>query len=355
MPSSENPFGRKKRHSSFTCFSFSTDDAAGTGPGPGLLDTAFACENAGSGDFATFGSLRNLGKHASAQTIESCDLVTLQANRGAKPTRPSRVLPHLDAGFVVKSTRIQSICSAFRCPHHLSTLKNVESTNDSPTPLSRQFHRDASSRIDTDCRSNQQNGNWNCWRPSLERPEEGNGLLCPRDQESPFKCKPLILPKITLFDVLQSTNTVIMGRKTWESIPPRFRPLKDRSNIVISRSISQNSVTGGIHASSIEDAVKSIPKGSGEKVFVIGGAQIYREALQKVQAKRILLTRVLSEFECDTFFPITLGEDGKAQGWVRRSQKELDDWVGESVAEGILVEEGTAYVFEMWERSEDPN
>ncbi|KAG0647598.1 Dihydrofolate reductase [Hyphodiscus hymeniophilus] len=144
-----------------------------------------------------------------------------------------------------------------------------------------------------------------------------------------------------------------MGRKTWESIPTRFRPLKDRTNIVISRNPSAESCSGGILANSIESALESIPEGGAEKVFVIGGAQIYREALQKAQAKRILLTRVLSDFECDTFFPITLGENGKGEGWVRRTKEELDAWVGESVVEGTQVENGTSYVFEMWERIED--
>ena len=105
-------------------------------------------------------------------------------------------------------------------------------------------------------------------------------------------------------------------------------------------------------ANSIEDALKS---GSGRvtgRVFVIGGAQIYRKALQMVQARRILLTRVLNEFKYDTTFPITLGEDGKADGWVRRSKEELDEWVGERVAEGTQVEGETEYVFEMWERDE---
>lgn len=143
-----------------------------------------------------------------------------------------------------------------------------------------------------------------------------------------------------------------MGRKTWESIPPRFRPLKDRTNIVISRKLSSESCSGGLLASSIEDALSSLPAEGSQKTFVIGGAQIYKEALQKQQAKRILLTRVLTDFECDTFFPITLGKDGKAEGWVRKSKEELDRWVGETVVEGVQEEGGTKYVFEMWERLE---
>ena len=99
---------------------------------------------------------------------------------------------------------------------------------------------------------------------------------------------------------------------------------------------------------SIDQAINS-ECGEG-KAFVIGGAQIYTEALQKQQTKRILLTRVLTDFECDTFFPIQLDEDGKAEGWERKSKEELDRWAGETVPEGVQEEEGTEYVFEMWER-----
>lgn len=74
------------------------------------------------------------------------------------------------------------------------------------------------------------------------------------------------------------------------------------------------------------------------------------------EAKRILLTRVLDEFECDTQFAVELGSDGKGeQGWVRRGKEELDGWVGEVVegGEGGVVEEGgVRYVFEMWERED---
>jgi dihydrofolate reductase len=143
-----------------------------------------------------------------------------------------------------------------------------------------------------------------------------------------------------------------MGRKTWNSIPVPFRPLKDRKNVVISRqSLREAESEGSIHASSIEDAV-GLAEISSERIFVIGGAQIYEEALRKEQARRILLTRILTDFECDTFLPITLGEDGKADGWERKSKEELDAWVGETVAEGVQEEHGAKYVFEMWERIE---
>jgi dihydrofolate reductase len=141
-----------------------------------------------------------------------------------------------------------------------------------------------------------------------------------------------------------------MGRITWESIPPRFRPLKDRTNIIISHQLKPEFAPGGVVVSSIDAATESTKLDTYRRTFVIGGAQIYKEALQKEQAKRILLTRVLTDFECDVFFPIQLNEDGKAEGWERKSKEELDRWVGETVPEGVQEDEGTKYVFEMWER-----
>jgi dihydrofolate reductase len=142
-----------------------------------------------------------------------------------------------------------------------------------------------------------------------------------------------------------------MGRKTWDSIPPKFRPLKGRNNIVVSRNPTISAEDGKTSASSLPEAIESV-KGEG-RAFVIGGAQIYKAALERKETKRILLTRILSDFECDTFFPVVLGEDGEAEGWVRRSKEELDGWAGESVPDGVQVEgdAATKYIFEMWERS----
>jgi dihydrofolate reductase len=143
-----------------------------------------------------------------------------------------------------------------------------------------------------------------------------------------------------------------MGRKTWDSIPPRFRPLKDRTNIVISRSSPDPIIPGGILAKSMSAALDSVDwEGGGGKAFVIGGAQIYKEAVKMQEAKRILLTRISTDFECDTFFPLDLNQSGKGEGWERRTKEELEAWVGEKVADGEQEEGGTKYVFEMWERT----
>jgi dihydrofolate reductase len=146
-------------------------------------------------------------------------------------------------------------------------------------------------------------------------------------------------------------NAVIMGRKTWESIPPKFRPLKDRTNIVITR-MSGLTAQGGDVTGSVEEAIEAVEKTESTRAFVIGGAQIYKAALERKETKRILLTRVLSDFECDTFFPLQLDESGKSEGWERKSKEDLDRWVGEQVPEGVQEENGTRYVFEMWEKTE---
>ena len=160
-------------------------------------------------------------------------------------------------------------------------------------------------------------------------------------------------------------NAVIMGRKTWDSIPPRFRPLKGRLNIVISRSHPQSEppsapdpATDAVRVGSLEQAVLYLRSGAGAttaRAFVIGGAQIYRAALALPEARRVLLTSVLDDFECDTFFPLALPEadeksgDEGARGWVRRSKADLDAWTGETVPDGVQEENGTRYEFQMWE------
>ena len=102
-------------------------------------------------------------------------------------------------------------------------------------------------------------------------------------------------------------NVVIMGRKTWQSIPERFRPLAGRWNWVLSR--GEVDLPEGVNlASSLEGAVAQIHQARWQgqdvdHVYVIGGGQIYQAALNSGLCKRIYLTRVLTELECDAFLP----------------------------------------------------
>lgn len=90
---------------------------------------------------------------------------------------------------------------------------------------------------------------------------------------------------------------VIMGRKTWESLPPRFRPLPGRLNVVVSRNPAFQA-PGAVLVHSLEEALEAA--GGGE-VFVIGGAELYAQSLAR--ARRLYLTRVEDHPAADAFFP----------------------------------------------------
>ncbi|XAR72795.1 Dihydrofolate reductase [Bertholletia excelsa] len=104
-------------------------------------------------------------------------------------------------------------------------------------------------------------------------------------------------------------NAVIMGRKTWESIPVERRPLPGRLNVVLTRSGSfdiataENVVICGSMSSALELLAASPYCLSIEKVFVIGGGQILREALNAPQCDAIHITEIETSIECDTFIP----------------------------------------------------
>ena len=150
-----------------------------------------------------------------------------------------------------------------------------------------------------------------------------------------------------------------MGRKTWDSIPPKFRPLKGRLNIVVTRSAttgdspsaasSVTPITEPVKVSSLELALRYAQSHGVSRLFVIGGAQIYHAALELPQARRVLLTSIQHDFDCDTFFPLNL-TGSRVDGWVRRSREELEGWTGEEVSENGQEEAGIKYEFQMWEK-----
>jgi dihydrofolate reductase / thymidylate synthase len=99
-------------------------------------------------------------------------------------------------------------------------------------------------------------------------------------------------------------NAVIMGRKTWESLPLKFRPLPDRLNVVLSREGKLNLPEAVLKFSSLDDALKDLANSKDiENIFVIGGAQIYAEATIHPLCQKIYVTHVQGEFSCDAFFP----------------------------------------------------
>jgi dihydrofolate reductase len=98
------------------------------------------------------------------------------------------------------------------------------------------------------------------------------------------------------FKIITSGHTVIMGDKTWESLP--IKPLPKRRNIVLT--LNRNATyTGCELAHSIEDL--DVLLAEEEQCFIIGGATIYRLFIDKID--KLYLTLVLSDFEADVFFP----------------------------------------------------
>ncbi len=93
-------------------------------------------------------------------------------------------------------------------------------------------------------------------------------------------------------------GTVIMGRKTWDSLPEAYRPLKERLNIVVSRSDLE--LPEGVKLAHSLDEALALAEG---KTFVIGGATLYAEAIQHPDCRQLILTEVEDEVDCDAFFP----------------------------------------------------
>jgi len=96
---------------------------------------------------------------------------------------------------------------------------------------------------------------------------------------------------------------VIMGRKTWDSLPPKFRPLPGRANIVITRQAGWKEA-GAETAASLADALALCA--SSDEVWILGGAQIYAQAMPL--AERIEVTEIAENIEGDAFAP-TLGPE----------------------------------------------
>lgn len=95
-------------------------------------------------------------------------------------------------------------------------------------------------------------------------------------------------------------HSVIMGRKNFESLPPKFKPLPNRVNIVITRDNNyQAEGTTVVH--SLEEAVAEAKLEGQDEIFIIGGGEIYKLGLEV--ANKVYLTEIHAEINGDTFFP----------------------------------------------------
>lgn len=110
--------------------------------------------------------------------------------------------------------------------------------------------------------------------------------------------------KITTNQDNKLSNVVIMGRKTWESLPEKYRPLPNRINVIISSrdlqypdTIVCRTLTEALGY--LETYVYINPEGT----FVIGGEMLYAEAIKHPECDKIYLTEIYKDYECDRFFP----------------------------------------------------
>jgi dihydrofolate reductase len=103
------------------------------------------------------------------------------------------------------------------------------------------------------------------------------------------------------FRAITKGHPVIMGRKTWESIPEKNRPMPNRMNIVVSRNAAYDA-PGAVVCTSFEDALEKARSGDGaEEIFIIGGSYIFQEALPDID--RLYLTLVDDDTPADVYFP----------------------------------------------------
>ena len=166
-----------------------------------------------------------------------------------------------------------------------------------------------------------------------------------------LKAEMAMFKRITTEAPTGLTNAVVMGRKCWESIPAKFRPLPGRLNVVLSRKQQQRVDVDKtvIYATSFDDALQRIhaSRERVHRVFVIGGSHVYAEALKHSQTRTVLWTLVHHDFACDTYLPEFRIDQG---GFFTKSSHEAyEAWLGKSVPQGRQQgENGVEFEYTMW-------
>ncbi|KAI5958766.1 DFR1 [Candida margitis] len=144
-------------------------------------------------------------------------------------------------------------------------------------------------------------------------------------------------------------NAVIMGRKTWESIPSKFRPLPNRLNVILSRSFENKIIDDDVlHAKSVQDSLRLIKDKNIERVYVIGGAEIYNEFIKSGLVDNVLLTEIENteeeQLEMDTFLKFD------ADQWIKSSKSDLIEFTGEEAIDDDIQENKFSYNYTLWSK-----
>lgn len=100
------------------------------------------------------------------------------------------------------------------------------------------------------------------------------------------------------FREVTAGKIVLMGRKTWESLPEKFRPLPNRINIIITRQADYSTPTGVEIFDTIDEAMSAHRE---QEIIVIGGAEIYQQTI--AHADRLYITHINQTVDGDAFFP----------------------------------------------------
>ena len=145
-----------------------------------------------------------------------------------------------------------------------------------------------------------------------------------------------ITADVARFKLLTTGGTCVMGRTTWDSIPARFRPLPDRRNVVLSRTMDKGGIPGAYVIQNLNDKLLSDP--SGGTVWCIGGAQTYAEALRLDLVDEVCLTRINGTWPCDAFFV------GVPTGWTCKTTEIVRN------TDGSL-----SHAYETWTRPQGPS
>lgn len=101
-------------------------------------------------------------------------------------------------------------------------------------------------------------------------------------------------------------HCIITGRKNYESIPEKFRPLPNRTNIIITRQKDYNA-PGAVVVGSIDEAIEKAKQTGDDEIFIIGGAEIFKQSMHLTD--RLYITKIYHSFAGDVYFPeINLNE-----------------------------------------------
>ncbi|EFA07671.2 dihydrofolate reductase [Tribolium castaneum] len=135
-------------------------------------------------------------------------------------------------------------------------------------------------------------------------------------------------------------NVVLMGRKTWDSIPPKFKPLHQRFNFIMSRAgVNLEGYKDCFSFKSLDEVISKLQDEKFqqlyENVWVIGGSYIYEATMASKYFHRLYLTKVLKTFDCDTFFP--------------KIRDDLIEVRDPRVPEGVQEENGIQFVYHVYQ------